>query len=144
MFSEDYKRGVCLDDLDVGLDWNALINKLDKIISFWKPLENLNLVDPPFIHTVRFDYKWIVQISITSIFEIIYIHPHLHRCCYNYPYSFYSWNKIYIYMAVLPNQTYKCVHSKLERIDFHNHLMWTHTGDRPPFSTFYHQIYSNL
>ena len=25
MFSEDYKRGVCLDDLDVGLDWNALI-----------------------------------------------------------------------------------------------------------------------
>ena len=26
MFSEDYKRGVCLDDLDVGLDWNALIS----------------------------------------------------------------------------------------------------------------------
>ena len=25
MFSEDYKRGVCLDDLDVGLDWKALI-----------------------------------------------------------------------------------------------------------------------
>ena len=25
MFSEDYKRGVFLDDLDVGLDWNALI-----------------------------------------------------------------------------------------------------------------------
>jgi len=25
MFSEDYKRGVCLDDLDVGLDWNVLI-----------------------------------------------------------------------------------------------------------------------
>ena len=25
MFSEDYKRGVCLDDLDVGLDWNTLI-----------------------------------------------------------------------------------------------------------------------
>ena len=28
MFSEDYKRGVCLDDLDVGLDWNALIKYL--------------------------------------------------------------------------------------------------------------------
>ena len=25
MFSEDYRRGVCLDDQDVGLDWNALI-----------------------------------------------------------------------------------------------------------------------
>ena len=25
MFSEDYKRDVCLDNLDVGLDWNALI-----------------------------------------------------------------------------------------------------------------------
>ena len=28
MFSEDYKRGVCLDDLDVGLDWNALFKAL--------------------------------------------------------------------------------------------------------------------
>ena len=28
MFSEYYKRGVCLDDLDVGLDWNALIIKI--------------------------------------------------------------------------------------------------------------------
>ena len=27
MFSEDYRRGVCLNDLDVGLDWNALIIK---------------------------------------------------------------------------------------------------------------------
>ena len=26
MFSEDYRRGVCLDGLDVGLNWNALIN----------------------------------------------------------------------------------------------------------------------
>ena len=25
MFSEGYKSGVCLDDFDVGLDWNALI-----------------------------------------------------------------------------------------------------------------------
>ena len=29
MFSEDYKRGVCLDDLNVGLDWNALFNTLN-------------------------------------------------------------------------------------------------------------------
>ena len=29
MFSEDYKRGVCLDDLDVGLDWNALIENVN-------------------------------------------------------------------------------------------------------------------
>ena len=28
MFSEDYKRGICLDDLDVGLDWNALIKTI--------------------------------------------------------------------------------------------------------------------
>ena len=27
MFSEDYKKGVCLDDLDVGLDWNTMIKK---------------------------------------------------------------------------------------------------------------------
>ena len=26
IFSEDYKRGVCLDDLDVGLDWYTLFN----------------------------------------------------------------------------------------------------------------------
>ena len=25
MFSEDYRRSVCLDDQDVGLDWNALL-----------------------------------------------------------------------------------------------------------------------
>ena len=25
MFSKDYKRGVYLDDLDVGLDWYAMI-----------------------------------------------------------------------------------------------------------------------
>ena len=28
MFYEDYKRGCCLDDLDVGLDWNALIKDI--------------------------------------------------------------------------------------------------------------------
>ena len=26
MFSDDYKWGVCLDDSDVGLDWNAPTN----------------------------------------------------------------------------------------------------------------------
>ena len=31
MFSEDYKRGVCLDDFDVGLDWNALIRLVDQV-----------------------------------------------------------------------------------------------------------------
>ena len=27
--AEDYKRGVCLDDLNVGHDWNALFNTLN-------------------------------------------------------------------------------------------------------------------
>jgi len=42
MFSEDLKRGVCLDDLDFGLDWNALIKKyreIKSITSFMHILE---------------------------------------------------------------------------------------------------------
>ena len=32
MFFEDYKRGVCFDNLDVGLDWNTLIIVVKTII----------------------------------------------------------------------------------------------------------------
>ena len=31
MFPEDYKRGVYLDDLDLGLDWKALIKQYREI-----------------------------------------------------------------------------------------------------------------
>ena len=36
MFPEDYKRGVYLDDLDLGLDWKALIKQYREIKTYHK------------------------------------------------------------------------------------------------------------
>ena len=49
MFSEDYKRGVCFDDCNVGLDLNALI-----INTLWFLVVSTRVADNNVLMVIQF------------------------------------------------------------------------------------------